>query len=357
MGAVAVAPLGLRLAYSVDSEVEDAGSDGAGPAGPRIDAAAEPRFLQLPPLPPRVVALARDLTAGSRDPADAARRLVDFFTREFRYTLSIDRLTALDPLEEFVLVRRTGHCEYFAGSLAAMLRSVGIPARVVNGFQRGEWNPYGRYFIVRRLDAHAWVEAQLDGRGWTTLDPSPRPLAVTEAGGSQTLLLLDSLRLSWHRYVVNWSLRDQLSAARAVRSQMTAWGPWLAALRQGGLEQPLAWLLGAAVLGAAGLYLWRAGPWPGGRSAAGPPAFYARALRILARRGLRPLGSETAREFSRRVGLSRPASAEPFRRLTAAYEHRRFNGARLGPTEQAEIDRCLRRLRGAALDTPGASPQ
>src|SRR5438034_11603980 len=89
-----------------------------------------------------------------------------------------------------------------------MLRSLDIPARVVNGFQRGEWNPYGRYFIVRLLDAHSWVEAYVDG-AWATFDPSPR--GSIEPGGppAAVALYLDALRVRWYRYVVGWSLQDR----------------------------------------------------------------------------------------------------------------------------------------------------
>ena len=82
-------------------------------------------------------------------------------------------------------MRRSGNCEYFAAALAVMLRSLGIPARVVGGFQRGEWNPYGRYFMVRLQDAHSWVEAYIDGAGWVTLDPSPRADAEADGGAGR----------------------------------------------------------------------------------------------------------------------------------------------------------------------------
>ena len=114
-----------------------------------------------------------------------------------------------------LFVRRAGNCEYFASALAVMLRAVGIPSRVVNGFQRGEWNPYGGYWVVRMRDAHSWVEAHV-GDGWITLDPSPRGDAPA-ASLSTATLYLDGLRMRWYRYVVGWSRQDQVQAAGTVK--------------------------------------------------------------------------------------------------------------------------------------------
>ena len=68
----------------------------------------------------------------------------------------------VDPIEDFVTRNRSGHCEYFASALALMLRSQGIPARMVIGYRGGECNPLGDFFDVRQLHAHAWVEAYLE---------------------------------------------------------------------------------------------------------------------------------------------------------------------------------------------------
>ncbi|HLE44047.1 MAG TPA: transglutaminaseTgpA domain-containing protein, partial [Methylomirabilota bacterium] len=231
MGSIAVPSATARLHYVAASELDEGlgGRPWARPAAPLDD---EARYLQLPPLAPRVGALAREVAAGSRDAQEAARRLTAFLSRSYRYTLALERQTALDPVEEFLFVRRSGNCEYFAAALAVMLRSLGIPARVVNGFQRGEWNPYGRYFMVRLRDAHSWVEAYVERAGWVTLDPSPRG-AVDAAGAIGPVgLYLDALRMRWQRYVIDWSLRDQMEAALAVRRHASSGlGPWLGAAR------------------------------------------------------------------------------------------------------------------------------
>ena len=206
------------------------------------------RFTQLPPIPPRIAALAREVTAGSADRYEAAQRLTAWLSRELTYTRVLERVTALDPLEEFLFVRRSGNCEYFAAALAVMLRSLDIPARVVNGFQRGEWNPYGEYFIVRLRDAHSWVEVFVEGAGWVTLDPSPRGAVETPRGGLAAGLWLDALRLSWYRYVINWSLHDQLTAAEAVRRATWSWSAAALALPELGRLPRLALAVLAATI-------------------------------------------------------------------------------------------------------------
>ena len=213
-----------RLSYTVYSELDEGAPRPWARPSPPLDDATRARYLQLPTLSPRVAALARDVAGDSADPLDTARRLATFLSRQYRYTLSLERLTALDPVEEFLFVRRAGNCEYFAASLAVMLRTLGIPARVVNGFQRGEWNPYGRYYMVRLRDAHSWVEAWTGRGGWVTLDPSPRIAMPATDGFGSAGLYLDSLRLRWHRYVINWSLRDQMQVAWELRRQATAAG-------------------------------------------------------------------------------------------------------------------------------------
>ena len=285
------------------------------------------------------------MAGDSSDPLETARRLTTFLSREFRYTLSLERVTAVDPVEEFLFVRRAGNCEYFAAALAVMLRSLDIPARVVNGFQRGEWNPYGRYYMVRLRDAHSWVEAWTGPAGWVTLDPSPRIAAPTTDVFGSARLYLDSLRLRWHRYVINWSLRDQLEVAVAIRRQATTWRRWrldeLDALSGGRLVVAALVLLGA---GAVGWAWYRRRPADARPAATAPPAFYARALRRLGRRGLAPAAAETAREFAERVARQAPGCALPFATVTAAYERCRFAGLPLASRDAADVEAALATL-------------
>jgi transglutaminase-like putative cysteine protease len=339
LGNIAVAAPAARLNYIVESEPEP--TDPRAAEVPEARQPLEPRWLarytQLPALAPRVVDLAREVTAGSADQYEAAFRLSAWLGRNMRYTRALSRTTDLPPVEEFLFVQRAGNCEYFAAALAVLARSLGIPARVVNGFQRGEWNPYGDYFMVRLRDAHSWVEVFVEGAGWVTLDPSPRVGVETPAPATRATLWLDSLRLSWYRYVVSWSLHDQLAAADGVRRTTLSWSE--AALRAP--EWPELPRVGLAALALAlGVVLLVRRR----RAAAAPavPRFYARALRALARRGLTPSSGETAREFARRA-----EAGTPFVALTGAYERVRFGGAALTPAEAAEVEGWLTALESA----------
>jgi transglutaminase-like putative cysteine protease len=348
LGNVAVAAASARLQYSVESEPEV-----ADPRRLRVAAARMPRdgrwlkrYTQLPSLSPRIAALAREVTAGSPDSYDAARRLTAWLGRELTYTRVLEATTS-DPLEDFLFERRSGNCEYFAAALAVMLRTLGVPARVVNGFQRGEWNPYGGYFMVRLRDAHSWVEVFVDGAGWVTLDPSPRGVVEPTPIATSASLWLDALRMSWYRYVVTYSFHDQAAAVESVRR--TAWSWSRVAFRPAEWRQVPRPVLAALVLVvlafvvAAGCRRQRTVA-----ASAAMPGFYARALRLLARRGLVPRVGETAREFARRAGTA--SWTAPLEPLTAAYERVRFGGAVLTPTERADVEAAMHALVHAARD-------
>ena len=183
------------------------------------------------------------LAARIVEPIDAADRLAR--AREltnhlhnsglYSYTLSPpSRPPDKDAIEDFLTTQKSGHCEYFASALALMLRSVGIPSRVVIGFNGGEWNPWGKFYLVRELHAHAWVEAylpfdklpaQLRQRepekwqygGWVTLDPTPGAEGSsarlgTPAGQPSLRQAIEYARYLWTNYVMGLNAEKQLRA-------------------------------------------------------------------------------------------------------------------------------------------------
>lgn len=149
---------------------------------------------------------------------------------EFSYSLRMNVVNrSLDPVEDFLTNRKTGHCEYFASALALMLRSIGIPARVVNGFKGGDWNSLGRVMTVRQKHAHSWVEILIDGGPfghplWLTLDPTPaqeRDESVAQVGGFAARLLpvSDFIRYIWVFYIAGFNAeRQQRTIYAPIRS-------------------------------------------------------------------------------------------------------------------------------------------
>jgi protein-glutamine gamma-glutamyltransferase len=144
-------------------------------------------------------------------------RAIESHLRDSRiYTYSLDTAPSdskIDPVEDFLFNRHAGHCQYFASALGLMLRSVGIPARLVTGFKGGETREDGRLHVEKRF-AHAWVEAWIDDEMWVTLDATPeaeRTASVIQVGTQRNLWATMSSRLSgvWEYNVLNISLDRQ----------------------------------------------------------------------------------------------------------------------------------------------------
>jgi transglutaminase-like putative cysteine protease len=186
---------------------------GAGPAlyGSAPRGTADPS-LDLSGVTPRIAELAARTTGGG-DAAERAARLEQHLSRDYSYSTRLAGRSGDNAIEDFLFRTRSGHCEYFASSMVLMLRSQGIPARLVTGFLGGEYNPFEGYFIVRQSNAHAWVEAYLPGRGWQLFDPTPpagRPAVSEEGMGLLARQAWDYVLFRWDRYVLTFGLSDQL---------------------------------------------------------------------------------------------------------------------------------------------------
>ena len=206
-------------------------------------------------------------------PRELAERLTRALRAGFGYTLANPSGSAANPLEDFLLRTRAGHCEYFASALAFALRYRGVPARVAVGYRLGPWIEEGGYFLVTQAEAHSWVESYDSAAGgWRTADPTPA--AAASPFGSESILAAltrwtDTLRFAWDRNVVRFSDDDQLAGAGWAAARFAALGRW----RPGRAAKGLAALaLLAPWPGSAGACA-RAGPGrpvPGGSGSCGP---------------------------------------------------------------------------------------
>ena len=135
-----------------------------------------------------------------------ANAIERYLKKNYMYSLNVKPPDDnINPVLYFLFESKAGYCEHYATAMTMMLRSAGIPSRVVTGFSGGELNEYGGYIIVRQSNAHSWVEALIDGK-WKRFDPTP-PVLV--ARPSALALYIDMLRMKWERYVVAFSLSDQ----------------------------------------------------------------------------------------------------------------------------------------------------
>ncbi|MBT3783482.1 DUF3488 domain-containing protein [bacterium] len=138
-------------------------------------------YLQLPGVSPRVEKLAHYITREKTTYLERVKAIRAFFDKSFRY--SLDSYHPGDPLEDFLLNNRVGHCQYYAAAMVLLLRLNNIPARMVNGFTSGEYNEYGDYWTIRMKDAHAWVEVFAGEGIWIIEDPTPaQPLSWFQSG-------------------------------------------------------------------------------------------------------------------------------------------------------------------------------
>ncbi|GAB4231180.1 MAG: hypothetical protein Kow00109_03220 [Acidobacteriota bacterium] len=328
----------------------------------RLTAAELVAYLQLPPLDPRIPRLAREVAAEAEAPLARAARIESFLRHgEFTYTLEGPAATATDPLAEFLFARRAGHCEYFASAMAVMLRCLGIPARIVTGFRRGEYNPWGGYVQVRQSDAHAWVEAFFPEIGWLEFDPTPPP----EPGGTY---LPDWVRGGMQLADVLWAevlSFDRMRQARlfwTVRGSIRYAGDWFR--RQLGETVRRAWELGspgtvatgALLLAAllAGLLLRRrlwglavsSGPWNGRGRELRAEGVYGQLLAAVEGAALWPQLGETPREFAGRVAAAL-GTGIPLEMADLHYATR-YGGRRLTREQRRRLARMVQSLRKRA---------
>ncbi len=229
------APRG-RLRYGAISYL-----DGEAPAA-ALTPDARKGYLQLPRIDPRLAALARE--AAGPASSDEARALgIERYLRDrLGYTTELPASEPADPLANFLFERRKGHCEYFASAMAVMLRTLGIPSRLITGFQGGAYNPVSGWYVIRASDAHSWVEAWVDGRGWTTFDPTPAVRTLPNlTPRSKTALYADAADLFWQDWVIGYDFERQVTLASRMQSAGLVIGArWFDRLR-------LAWLRARSV--------------------------------------------------------------------------------------------------------------
>ncbi len=308
-------------------------------------------YLDLPAgYNPRTHDLMREITAGGPDDLTVIERALSIFRNDdFFYTLTPPAL-GTHSVDEFIFESKEGFCEHYASTFAFMMRAAGIPARVVTGYQGGELNALGNYFIIRQSNAHAWTEVWLDDEGWVRVDPISAVAPERIALGSSTSALSGSVAPGSALTRIGW-LRN---AALAWDAMQTYWNNWIvsygpqlqrALLESIGFERPR-WgeIFALAIAATAVCLAFFAGyfAWTARRKQSMDPAEmqFLRFMRRMKR--LRVPAREAAEgpiAFATRASLSAPAYGEHIRNIVAAYLRARYEPDR---DERALVE--LRRL-------------
>ncbi len=207
-------PIDQRIAYAVESYTDYR-------AEVNMNDFVRDRYLELPnSRNQRTAELARQMRRDAGSDGAYINALLAFFHNEdFYYTLEPPPL-GRNPVDGFLFNTRRGFCEHYASAFTVMMRSAGIPARIVLGYQGGELNPLGDYMIVRQSDAHAWAEVWFADRGWVRVDPTGAvaperiELGIAESmfdgigmewGLSAPSKFLHQVQLSWDAMNAQWN--------------------------------------------------------------------------------------------------------------------------------------------------------
>jgi hypothetical protein len=354
-----------RMQYEARSVVPAPPVAGLRTAGSDYPASMRETYLQLPKLDTRIPELAKQIMGRADNPYDKARALEGYLRSHYAYTLDLTGTPPPDPLAYFLFQKRAGHCEYFASAMTVMLRSAGIPARIVNGFLTGEYNDVGGDFMVRASDAHSWVEVFFPSYGWLTFDPTPPAEETVRGGFARFGRYWDWFQLQWSEWIINYDFVHQLTLAQNLQRASRDWTDRLrkdfADARRLATDRLELWqsraLNTAAFLPAslsllAGICvfvlllqpkvrqrlmtLWHLRIAPSaGMTPHVATLQYNEMLRLLSRRGLRKAAGQTPLEFA--TSLPDENLAVPVHELTAMYHAARFGGQASDPGRAASL--------------------
>lgn len=282
---------------------------------------------------PRTRELARTLRLQTQSDLELIERVLQLFReQDFFYTLQPE-LLAEDSVDDFLFNTRKGFCEHFASAFTTLMRAAGIPARVVTGYQGGDYNRMGGYYIVRQSNAHAWSEVWLGESGWVRVDPTaavaPERVQQGLAGALPNEALvpgrllrasafLNRLRMTWdmannlwNEWVINFDAQTQRRFMSWLGFKQAQWQTLITVLVVAGI----------AFMGLLAFHMsWEFRPRRGDAAS----SLYLRFCRKLARIELIRGAGEAPSDFARRVSQRYPELGGDVSRITTLYLRLRY---------------------------------
>lgn len=310
--------------------------------------------LQLPKQrSEKITRLVERLHGFDAPPGAFIKQVLNHFRQEdFHYSLTPPLLDEKQPLESFLFKTRYGFCSHYAAAFVYMMRIAHIPARVVTGYQGGEFNQLGGFLEIRQADAHAWAEVWLANQGWIRVDPTAaiaperieQPInigglvpegmisfgaegdRIRQAGWlTQVRQLWGNIDYSWQRWVINYNNKNQSAF-------LARWGI-------GDLRAMLQWLLMmvGVMTGLIALGLL----WPKKRTGDAVVKAYQTFCKKLVRHGLIKGDAEGEQDFAGRAVLRLPKQAGEIMRITALFIRLRY-GREAGPDNLKQLQQWAR---------------
>jgi protein-glutamine gamma-glutamyltransferase len=357
--------------YEADSDISTPLPEQLRGAGDYIPQSASP-YLQLPRIDPRIRQVSVEIAGSSSNNYDKAVAIESYLKTHYGYTLQLPSQPVADPLANFLFERKQGHCEYFASSMAVMLRTLQVPARVVNGFISSEFNDLTGNYVVRARGAHSWVEAYFPGYGWITFDPTPGGAPGGPQEWNRARLYLDAAASFWREWVINYDFGHQYRVGQSMASKTRSWAErarlwtslryarmlnWARRSERGAEHAPVRWMFWSAAVAlllslvgnaskiARMIRTMRLQAHPERSPDQAATMWYERMARYLARRGVKKSTTQTAQEFARKIEDARLRT--PVVRFTDAYESARFGNspddARRLPELYEEVEEAARK--------------
>ena len=316
-------------------------------------------YLQLPDASPEMNHLAWTVGGNAPTTIDRVLAIQRYLENNYTYTTRNLPQDAEDPVSVFLFQQKAGHCEYFATSMVLLLRHLGIPARIVNGFLEGEFNDIGDFYLVRQTDAHSWVEVYFNGV-WIPFDPSPRLAAAGPSSIWSSInfrRILDSVNFFWDRYILIFSGQDQLNALSAAKEKYqqirtaakrstNGTSSWPVKLKQSWQRHRLLFGISLLILGIVlfclRLYLRGRRKQEVSRT---PILFYQEMLFLLEKKGFIRSPAITPGEFVGQLSEEIPAEyAQDIQQITDLFYKARFGNQILSRSEQDSVRSSLDRL-------------
>ncbi len=319
-------------------------------------------YLQVPPFSDDFQELVSEVVPEGRSTQEMASAVESYLESEYGYTLNTPPRQRKDPLEDFLFETRAGHCEFFATTMVMILRARGVPARIATGFLGGELNDVGHFEVVRKEDAHAWVEVFEPQRGWISFDPTPPAIGGNEARTFEFVAKsIDSLRMLWDVYVITFDYERQRGVLRGAGGVL-GWTVGLAGKTIAFAKEGAKWLalIGCLFVLVVVVATRRVGKkwwaklhlrWPFKPIAfrsLGPASavrFYGDLLVKLEKMGFHRAPGATPAEYAESLEGRLPGLTE----LTRIYYHVRFGGLELDRGAQVRAERLATTIRVAAL--------